>query len=190
MTWKAVGEVVSRLGAEFSREDYDDARQEARLAFWIAWERKPGNKAYAYVSARNAVVKFIIRVLWGKNPLGATELESISHFVTAQRVGQRDGLPESVLRELLVIFLDSRKIGGERGMMAAARDVFICNALAQEWNNQGISQALGVAPGSVKKYRQRIQKVLQEEIERREHDDGKDGMCELWEVVLVEQAVV
>jgi len=160
--WYACGD----LGVYLDYQDFQDVIQSAAEGFWRGWRRKPDRMGYAVVSARNAAIKFIIRQLWGKNPFNVVGEEVLSYTPIVVKES-RDGLPDEVLRELYHIFLGSRKKKGQRGALAAAREVFVCNALARGWETIGIAHALQTSRSQVKKCRRHIRAVLAKELERR-----------------------
>ena len=164
----------ANLGICLDWQDFEDACQAAAEGFWMAWRKKPGEINYAMVAARNQATKEIIRHIFGHNPFNCASEESLAWASIATSEPRSRGLPNDVLRDLLCICLVSRKKKGQRGALAAARDVFICNALAREWNNKGIAQSLHTKPDHIKKYRQGIVRVLEEEKERRNRDADND----------------
>jgi len=164
---RAARQAIARLSVDLSIEDVQDVEAAAMLGFHVAWTRKPGNVGYAYIAARNEAVKFIIRDLFGRNPMSPTPLEKVEHYLAARHAGQRGPLPDDVKRELFGIFIDSRVKKGERGTLATARDVFILNTLAQEGNNAGIGMALDCPPSHIKQYRRRIREVLEDQLRER-----------------------
>lgn len=156
----AARKAIARLGVDVSLQDREDIEAEAMLGFFLAWQRKPGNIAYAYTAARNAATKFIVRTLFGNNPMGCTDIEKVQHFLAARHAGQRGPLPDDVKRELFALFLGSRKKKGDRGRAASNRDVAILDLVAQERNNDGVSVDLDIPAQHVKQYRLRIRRVL------------------------------
>jgi hypothetical protein len=158
---KAARNAISILEVTLSPQDIEDVEQVAAIGFWEAWQKKQ-NIGYAYVAARNAAMKFIIRVLMGNNPMDVVEYDKIRHFLVARTVGQRGPLPEDVKERLFRMFLESRSKKGERGREAAMRDVAICDALASEGGNALIAQELGYSPRTIRTYRYRIQDRLRE----------------------------
>jgi len=160
----AARRACARFGVRLDYEDFQDTVQAAAEGFWRAWQRRPGEIGYAVISARNAAVKFLIRDLWGSNPFAADEKELCNAIATEPRTR---GLPDDVLRTLQDIFLSSRTKRGRRGQLAAARETFICNALAREWSPDGIAHALATSGDQIKKCRQHIRTVLAQELKRR-----------------------
>ena len=165
---QAVLSVTRRLGIILDYDDWQDARQAAALGFWRGWQRKPGNEIYCLISARNEATKFIIRCLFGKNPFCV--LVEPEHTAAPTPTSDRHSLPDDVLRELRELFLSARKNGGMRTHLVAARDVFIVNAIYRGWTNEGIANALDTVPDNVKKYRQKIRRILERSIPDAEAD--------------------
>jgi len=170
----AVQGAQRRLGVLFDHDEIEDATQSAAEGFWRAWRKRPGNVGYAAVSARREVIKFFIRHLWGSNPLWTKELTEDTGAVPLlpTQAEELEGLPDEILRDLQRIFLESRAKRGRRGARATAREVFITNALQRQWNNEAIATALGTSVDAVKKYWHRIKRVLTQELERRNENDG------------------
>lgn len=159
---------ADRFSTRLDYKDFQDVTQSAAEGFWRAWSKKPGEMGYAIIAARNAAIRFMIRDLWGSNPFATTitdEMENCGVVLRAQREDICD-LPDEILRQLQMLFLESRKKKGQRGALAAARDAFVINALHKEWSNEAIGNALDKPIDSVKKYRRRIRTVLRERSEQ------------------------
>jgi len=162
-----------RCKVHLDPEDFADTEMAAAEGWLRAQRRRPGDQhqGYAVISARNAALKCILREIWGRNPLWSLHLDALDagdeRAIWPVITGSREGLPGDILRELYHILLDARAKKGARGALAAGRDLFILSALCREWTNEGIAQALGVPPNSIRKYRARLISVLALEAERR-----------------------
>jgi hypothetical protein len=150
----------NQLGVSLSPQDIEDATQAASLGFIRAWRRKNGNVGYCYVAAKNEAIKFIVRVLFGNNPVDPVEYEKIRHYLSARDAGRRNGLSDEVADRLFQMLLGSRLKKGERGRKAALREVLIADALCQEKNDAAIAMDLDIPERDVKTYRLRLRARL------------------------------
>lgn len=160
----AAAVATRRLEVWLSYEDFRDVKQSAALGFWKGWCARPAlpeneRIGYAYKSAINQAIQFIIRRLFAKNPMRTRPLDDLASEAPPKE--PRGDLPPDVRRRLYEIFLNSRKKKGQRGRLAAMREVFIVNAVYRGDNDDSIAQDLGIPRDHAKAYRLRARGRLE-----------------------------
>lgn len=170
---QAASSACTRLGISLTylvHQDREDIIQSAAMGFWKGWLARPGNVGYAYVSARNEAVMFLVRVLWGKNPFSLFSLDEEGDEGNNSRVDCLVAVDEGssacvILTQaqeckLFEIFLASRQKRGGRGERASMRDAHIVLAICRGESKAGIASDLGISLAVLKVYRKRARRVL------------------------------
>lgn len=107
---------------------------------------------YAYQCGKSAALMWMRRE--------ARKREAAATYAEVQRLGGVGEITQETKQRLFQVFLESRKKRGQRGLMAAARDVAIFTMAADRATNDEIAQAMGLSPNSIKTLRKRARDRL------------------------------
>lgn len=150
----------------WTREDFEDACQEAAAGIVRALRDYPGRSNGYYVRAgEQAATRYAFRRTSVRDAsklldyAGAAPLE--------QRRGYHDGRPwsreltEEETRRVWRLLYEARSKRGVRGAEAADRDTAILLLLSRGWTHALIAERMGLTRNHVHKYRQDIRRRLE-----------------------------
>jgi len=154
---KAVYSALRRLGhPHLSPMDVEDMEQEAELAYWRNADK---GDAYAFVCARNAALQWFYVYVndWKRHDAPAQRTPQNSTIHLSDEMAET--VPIEVWQE------NARATLELEGLQLNKRDKDIIGMILQGYSNEGIAFELQLAPASVKRYRSRIRKILEEMVE-------------------------
>lgn len=146
-------------------EDFDDMVQEAYL-YWLD-HIQPGEderpirqqEGYCFYSAKFSTLRYLSRRArqWKAEQAAL----AAATWLDGGSGSESRCLHIDVAQELLAAFYGQRAKQGCRGAEAAIRDVAILDMVQQGYCDDGIALELGLAPASIKRYRNQIRRRLE-----------------------------